>query len=431
MVQLQILNKVLDTQDFSIIEKNLIGAEYFTEYPNEFRFIKAHYDKYGNVPDKATFISEFKDFSFIDVAESDGYLIDTLREEHLFHNSVPVLQTYADLLKEDANKANEYLQQQIKALKPVYGISGTDLIKSSGERLERFRERKKGEKTHCFTTGFQELDDLINGIERDEELFVIVARTNQGKSWMLEKIGVHIWEIGYNVGYVSPEMKEIQVGYRFDTLMNNFSNSDLMYGKEGINEVEYEEYINKLQERHNKFLVATREDFGDGITVSKLKQFVSQNNLDLLAIDGITFLKDERGRRNDNLTTTLSNLSDDLHALSLELSVPIIVVVQANRNGIKDNGEAPSLEDIRDSDGIAHNATKVLSITQKKDVGVLELCVKKNRYGTVNSKLLYRWDINLGDFQYIPSYDDAQPKEKRDEAIRTVKNRYKDKCDVF
>ena len=81
MVELQILSKILATGNYSILEDNYITSEYFdgTEFENEFQFVREHYEQYGNVPDKATFLAKFPDIEFVEVTESDKYLIDTLR----------------------------------------------------------------------------------------------------------------------------------------------------------------------------------------------------------------------------------------------------------------------------------------------------------------------------------------------------------------
>ena len=81
MVQVQILSKILNTKDFSIVEKNLLGVEYFTGYEEEFKYIQEHYNKYGKVPDSITFLEKFPDFDIIDVKESNTYLVDKIKEE--------------------------------------------------------------------------------------------------------------------------------------------------------------------------------------------------------------------------------------------------------------------------------------------------------------------------------------------------------------
>ena len=426
MIQLQIISKVLSVGNDNLIQDNLLTREYFTGYEEEFYFIEEHISKYGNVPDKATFLAKFPDIELVEVAESDKYLIDTIREEHLYYKSIPVVKQIAELLKNDANAAAEYMVQAMKDLTPNYQLGGVDIVSQAYERYRKFIERKEHQEQWFFTTGFPELDDIIHGIQREEELFVIFARTNQGKSWVLEKVCTHVWQLGFNVGYISSEMGADSIGYRFDTLYKNFSNKGLMWGKDDILEEEYERYIKELPSANNKFIVATPMDFNNQITVPRLKNWITQYKLDLIAIDGITYMNDSRYKRGDNKTTTLTNISEDLMSLSMEMKVPVLIVVQANRDGVQeDNDNVPGLETIRDSDGISHNASKVLAIRQMKD-NTLRMEIKKQRFGIVGGKLNYLWDINIGEFTYVPSNEDNQPKENKKE--RRIK---KDKEDVF
>lgn len=427
MVELQILSKILATGNYSILEDNYITDEYFigTEFENEFQFVKEHYEQYGNVPDKATFLAKFPEIELVEVTESDRYLVDTIREEYLFRKYAPVLQKAAKIAKTDANAGVEYMLQAMKDLQPNYSLSGVDLIADATQRLEHYKERIEHQDDWYFSSGFPELDNVIHGIQRGEELMVIFARTNQGKSWVLEKMITHIWKQGFNVGYISPEMGADSIGYRFDTLYKGFSNKDLMWGKTDIKMEEYEQYISDLKKQQNKFIVATPLDFGNKITISKLRNFVKQYKLEALAIDGITYLTDERGRRTDNKTTSLTNISEDLMTLSVELGIPILVVVQANRGGVVENesDRNPGLETIRDSDGISHNATKVISLRQKDDS--LMMCVEKQRNGKVKVKVKYLWNINIGEF--IPvSADEEETKEEKMERREKKKASGKD-----
>ena len=433
MVALQIISKVLSTQDNSIIEDNLLTEEYFVGYEKEFEYLQNHIKQYGNVPDKATFLSEFPQTELVEVTESDKYLIDTAREEYLYYKSVPVLQKAAELLKSDSNLAAEYLVNAMKDLQPSYNLSGVDIAKDAELRFDEFVKRKEHQEKWFFTCGFPELDDIIHGIQRTDELFVIFARTNQGKSWILEKMCTHIWQTGYNVGYVSPEMSASSIGYRFDTLHSHYSNRGLMWGKDDVDEADYKAHTEKLANAENKFIVSTPLDFDKKITVTKLKNWVKQYKLDVIAVDGITYLTDERYKRGDNKTTSLTNISEDLMELSMELGIPVLVVVQANRGGVVEKGtdDTPELESIRDSDGIAHNASKILSLHQKEN-GVLNMTVKKQRMGAVGGKLTYNWDINTGEFTYIPTYDDATDTRTTERNVTEVKKKFNnDSTDLF
>ena len=379
MVSLQILNKIISTKDISIITDNNLTIDYFLEYEDEYSFIKEHFDNYKNVPDTETFINKFPDFELLEVNESDRYLVDAIREEYLYSKSVPVIKKAAELLKSDSNEASRYLQSELVNLTPNYTTPYVDIIHSNS-RVEMFEDKSNNKDKWFIPTGFEELDDIIYGWQCGEEFVVIFARTGIGKSWVLVKTVQHAWEIGKNVGYVSPEMSADKIGYRFDTLNNHFSNMALVRGdKSKVSIDEYRQYNEKLAEHNNRILVSTPMDFNKQVTVGKLRTFVQANNLDMLAIDGITYMTDERYKRGDNKTTSLTNISEDLMELSCELKIPILVVVQSNRGGTEK--DTPDLEDIRDSDGIAHNATKVISLNQKEEALVMK--IKKNKISQI------------------------------------------------
>ncbi len=413
MVALQILSKCIAVGNIDIIENNQLTEDYFIGYKDERNFIVDHFKEYGNTPDAETFLSKFPDIELLQVNESDRYLVETIREEYLYNQSVPVVQKVAKLLETDANAAAEYMLQATKQLQPNYNLGGIDIVANASVRYNEFVERKEKQDDWFFTTGFPELDDAIHGIQRREELLVIFARTNQGKSWILEKICVHIWEIGFNVGYVSPEMGASSVGYRFDTLHKQFDNRALTWGDKVITDDDYKKYVDELTERKNKFIVATPADFDRRITVSKLRNWIKQYNLNAIAIDGLTYLSDERACRNDNKTTSLTNISEDLMSLSIEMGVPVLTVVQANRAGVvnDDTDDLPELESIRDSDGISFNASKVLSLRQNKD-GDLMIQVKKQRNGRVGTKVAYKWNPNIGEFINISDGKQATTENK-------------------
>jgi replicative DNA helicase len=410
MVQLQILNKVLDTKSLSICIDNQIGPEYFTEYPDEFSFINEHWDYYKQVPDLATFVSEFPDFQVIEVTESDRYLVDTIREEYLYTKSVPVIKKAAELLKGDANEASKYLQSELVNLTPNYTTPYVDILHDRS-RFDVFKDKSQNKDKWFIPSGFEELDEIIGGFQMGEEYVVLFARTGNGKSWVCVKMAEHAVKMNKNVGYVSPEMSPDKIGYRFDTLHHNFSNRALVRGDTNeINEADYENYFDTLSQCSNQFCVVTPKNFNKKITVSKLRGFIQANKLDILFVDGITYMSDERYKRGDNKTTSLTNISEDLIQLSCELKIPIIVVVQSNREGIKDNAsDTPDIENIRDSDGISHNATKIISLKQKGDGLILE--IKKNRDGAIGVKICYLWDIDKGEFTHIDSLDEHKDEE--------------------
>ena len=78
MVQLQVLNAIINNQDSSILLLNNLNGEYFSDYLNEYEFIKRHLAEYGKVPDQISFLDKFPNFEVIEVNEPTNYLLSEL-----------------------------------------------------------------------------------------------------------------------------------------------------------------------------------------------------------------------------------------------------------------------------------------------------------------------------------------------------------------
>lgn len=400
---------------------NNIDNDYFHQYREEIDYIQKHKQEYGNIPDAETFLSKFPEFDLINVNESTEYLVNTFREEHLYSLSVPVITKLSELMQTDSYEAVDYLKSQIDNLKIVGSTKGVDIISQARQRLQTYQETRENKSTHFIPTGFEELDDVIGGIHKGEELVVIFARTGQGKTWVQLKILEHMWKMNQRIGLLEPEMSADKTGYRFDTIHKHISNSSLIRGEDIKG---YERYIHSLEEKQVPFFVAHPRDFQRKVTVSKLKSWVESNRIDVLAIDGISYLTDERKERGDSRTVQLTNISEDLMDLSIDLGVPVIVVCQSNREGARN--EDLELENIRDSDGIAYNASIVIAV-QQKEPG-LQLSLKKSRNSSNSAKLTYLWDADIGKFEYIPSDESGVDDDEKAEEIR---RRYTDESEEF
>ena len=239
-------------------------------------------------------------------------------------------------------------------------------------------------------------------------------------SWLLLKFLAEAWKQGYRVGLYSGEMSHIKLGYRFDALFGHFSNRALVQGcQDGVNG--YQEYIKNMCNMDNPFMIITQKEFGGRPTVQQLRNFVEENNIQILGVDQLSLMDDGRATMRDPTRIRLSHISEDLFLLSTEYKIPILALAQANRDGINkdDQTQAPGLENIKESDDIAHNSSKCLGMRQSNFGLVLD--VIKNREGKVGDKLLYSWDIDTGTFDYIPSAGDAAPAQIRQQTTQQVK----------
>lgn len=422
MTEVQILSKVLSSGNPSIILDNNLLEEYFPNYQEEYRFIMNHYLEYGNTPDVETFLDKFVEFDLVDVHENDSYLVDAIKEENFFSKLSPVINRVAEIAPADSYGAVDYLISVIPSLIQDKKKAGVDIISAAEDRYYEWVERNSGSKESFFIpTGFKELDDEIGGFSRGEELVVLLARTGNGKTWVLMKMLESAWASGFRVGLIEPEMSYNRVGYRFDTLNSHLSNSRMIRGGDIDG---YKEHIEALKHKSVPFIVATPKDFSNKVTVSKLRNFCISNKLDMLAVDGISYLKDDRAVRGDNKSTALTNISEDLMSLSVELKMPILVVAQSNRGGtMYTNG--PEVENIRDSDGISFSASLIISVI-KKDPGII-MSTKKSRNGETGDDKTYIWDADKGTFKFVPTCGSTRSADQ----VEAQRRRYKDSQEVF
>lgn len=400
IVQCQALNKLLDTGDKSFLTSNNLTPDFFSDYPNEYQFIKNHIDQYGSVPDKATFISEFPQFDVVAVNEPDNYLIDQLYEDKNRRTLAKIFNKVRDLL--NAGKTDEAAKLYTSAadqLVKAQHIQSVDLFHDTS-RYTTYTEKINNFDKYYVSTGFKELDEVIGGWDRQEELATIVARPGVGKSQVAIRVAVSAAEQGLTVGMYSGEMSETKVGYRVDTFISHISNTKITKGNGDV-QVEYKKYLEDLPSRFKGTIkVLTPAMVGGPVGVSALRAFVEREHLDMLVVDQHSLLEDDRKGRGP--VEKAANISRDIKNLQVMTKIPVIAVSQQNRESTE---KGVGTEHVSQSDRISQDSTIILFLEKKDDILTLDLV--KSRDGGSGKKLKYVVNWDKGVFQYVPSEGDA------------------------
>lgn len=422
MIQLQFLNKLLDTKNSSLITLNNLTSDYFSNYRKEFNFILNHLREYNSIPDKETFLNVFPDFELINVTENDNYLLEELFKDYKENALVDTFNKVRDLML--AGKSEEALNVYKNSVDKI-AISGTalqcvDLLKDTS-RYDRYLEKTKNIDKYYISTGFKELDNILGGWDRQEELATIVARTNNGKSWLLLKCATAAIEQNLNVGIYSGEMSADKVGYRIDTLLSHISNGSLTHGNNNVVQ-DYNKYIAQIKNRYTGSLKVLTPNMIQGPAgVTALRAFIEKENLDILFVDQHSLLEDDRKAKNP--VERASNISKDLKNLQVLKQIPIIAVSQLNRTKNEDGSELLDSSMVSQSDRISQDSTCLIGITRdKKDNSLFKIHIIKSR-DSVNGKILsYLVDLDKGKFTYIPEEEDE--KEENNETENNTSETY-------
>ena len=403
VTQLQVLNKILDTKDASIITLNGLTEDFFSEYKDEFLFIKEHLDKYNQVPDKNSFLIKFPNSPeniILAIAANKRYLAESF-------NKVKSL-----VEQGKTEDALSVFKQAYDGLKTGVSLNAIDILTDTS-RYDDYANRINSFDKYYVKTGFKELDRVIGGWDREEELATIVARTNYGKSWILLKCATAALEQGLRVGLYSGEMTPRKVGYRFDTLVGHISNGGLNHGNGDI-QVQYKRYIEDLPTKFTgSFKILHPTMINGPAGVSALRAFIEKENLDILFIDQHSLLEDDRKAKTP--VERASNISKDLKNLQVMTRIPIIAVSQQNRT-TSENGVDTT--QIAQSDRIGQDSTVILFL-EKKDKE-LTMTLVKSRDSENGKKLKYLVDFNSGYFTYLP--DENEQTDQED--VQQLENRY-------
>ena len=400
------INYCLDTKDSSIIIMNRLDESFFPNCKAEWNYITTHFNKYGNIPDKETFLASFPEFELMHVSEPIQYLIDELYKEHQSNQLAETFNKVRKLLLEGKTEdAVALYRKSYEEISTGTALNSVDILKDTS-RYDDYVDRLQSFDKYYVRTGFAELDSIIGGWDREEELATIVARTNTGKSWLLLKFAVAAAEQGLNIGIYSGEMSEKKVGYRIDTLISHISNGALIHGSASVQN-EYKTFIDNLPKMlKGSIKVLTPKMINGPAGVTALRAFIEKDKLDMLFIDQHSLLEDDRKAKNP--VEKASNISKDLKNLQVLKRIPIISVSQQNRSST-DNGVGT--EHVAQSDRIAQDSTVILFFErQKDDPSVLTIDLVKSRDSENNKKLKYKIDFNTGTFNYIDDGSDENQK---------------------
>lgn len=399
MIQLQVLNWILATGNSFFILSNNLTEDFFSDYVEEFKYIIEHINKYGNIPDIVTFLDTFPDFDVLEVKENEDYLLDKLYEDKNKRFLAKSFNTIRDLLNSGkVDEAMSYYTSTSNIAVEAKHIGCTDLLKDTS-RYEAYLERCEDFNKFYIKTGFKELDEIIGGWDRQEELATIAARTNMGKSWVLLKCATAALEQGLKVGIYSGEMSARKVGYRVDTILSHIPNRGLVKGDRQYQN-QYKAYLDSLGKYQGELKVLTPNDIGGPAGVNALRAFIEKYNLDILCIDQHSLLEDDRKAKNP--VEKASNISKDLKNLQVLKKIPILAVSQQNRTSTE-NGI--STEHIAQSDRIAQDSTIIIFFEQKDNIMTMHLV--KSRDSENNKHINYALDLNRGIWTYLPEENNA------------------------
>lgn len=192
--------------------------------------------------------------------------------------------------------------------------------------VEDIMDRYSEESRNAVSTGWEEIDMLMQGGLSYGELGLILAASGAGKTWVLAALGAAALNAGKKVLHITLELQENITALRYDTIITGMPVSTLK-GNIKILESKIEKLPGNLL---IKWFPAKRLSIS-GLE-AYLNKIISQGfTPDLIIIDYIDLMKIlGKGDKHDEL----GDLYEEVRGLSGIFGIPIWSASQTNRDGI-------------------------------------------------------------------------------------------------
>ncbi len=256
-------------------------------------------------------------------------------------------------------------------------------------------------------TGF-DFDRMITGL-KPGELFVLAARPSIGKTALMLNIATNI-ALGTEpvpIGIFSLEMPSLQLAIRMLTSLTRISVSD--FRNRRVQGAQWTDVMEVAKRLHDSKIIVDDTGAIDILELrAKARRMKSQFGVQAIFIDYLQLIKGHT-KANASRENEVAMISGSLKAMAKELSIPVVVLAQLNRQA--EQGEKPKLANLRESGAIEQDADVVAILHRDRDKQYdqkeddskplpAELIIAKNRNGSCGT-------VNLNFFPRYTRFENA------------------------
>lgn len=353
---------------------------------------------------------------------------------------------YARIVKESSakSKISETLDSFKDSFKDDSGVKAIDAVSDLqtilNERLLSLSDNSTVSKFHEDFSNYEELLEdrkkisLENQVNADGlqgipsllptlnkltrgwqpgQMITVGARTGIGKSVMAVNCAVAAAKSNATVMFFSLEMSKVQIQDRIISSTTGISLNDL---KQGIltpdEETSLKQSVADMQDM--KIIIDTEPKMTvDMIRARALKQAQTEEGLDFIIVDYLQLVTP--AGRFGNRQEAVADISRNIKLLAKQLNIPIMVLVQLNRNSGKDKDEEnalPELDHIRESAAIGQDSDIVILLHRDKTMDDTTphtlVILAKNRDGEAQKTIRCHSNLECSLFREVTRVKDLE-----------------------
>lgn len=384
-----LLQYLISSSDLYALCTSIVRPEYFDpEYRNAVKFTQDYYEEYSALPSpdqiKAeTGIELTKQPIKKDQFEYCADEVETFCRTRAIRGALLASPPLMD--KGDYGKIEELIKDAITvSLQRDIGTVYFD------NPLERINQRLKGKR--LISTGWKEVDRVLDGGIGRKELLLFSANSGVGKSVTMANLGLNVILQGYNALFVTLELSEEVVGQRYDLMVSNISKFE--------HKARLSELVQKIRQTGEqcgeliiKFLPSSSKTTDIRAYIKEL-ELTRNYTPDVIIIDYIDnvdpsqYVPPELIFLHDKLT------SEQLRNIGVEYNAAMVTASQQNREAV----DAPVIKQSHIAGGLSKintcdNHLTIIQTPQMKAKGSIAFMPIKTRNSLGLEEVLYfNWD---------------------------------------
>jgi replicative DNA helicase len=379
-IEMALLTRVVDDKDFQALEKAQINDTFFLtpEAQEVYRFLRDTYhdpSTAGMVPSREMVQYRFPGIYFFPSTDPAPVLAAQLKREKLRLGLLTLAQNIQLLAERDPMAAVAEIQGEVANFRSITE-SSTDLSLASAYQLllQNYETTQASGGLLGIPYPWDVLNDDTQGMQPGQ-LIVLYGRPGSMKSWLAIYIGIRAYmRARRRVLFYTREMSQVLVAQRAAAAI---AEVDYKAFKSGKLQPDIKEYVFGLLRdlvndekstgtagQRQPYFIILHDKGGGG--VSWLQAKIKEMDPDLVVVDGMYLMKDDRGGVRNADWKSIAHISQDLKLTAANANIPIVTVTQGSRK-TDDKGNS-DLGELAYSDAIGQDADAVFRVSKKDKI---------------------------------------------------------------
>jgi replicative DNA helicase len=403
-----LISAVLNSGDAFTAKTYGVLPTHFRGYRDEYEWILAYYEQYGDCPSPLAFKTKFKDFPHTDKQADARYPAHELKREWASRD----LLTRANKAIEELAKDNvEGAYEQIEGARLEIVTARPADVLSDPAFLDDYYD----EEEQRIQVPWRTLQQMTNGIGPGE-LWYLAARQGNGKSSYLVDMAVEAAFRGHRVCFYSMEMTKRQVQIRAQAAMAYRLGVKVDAHKmlhRTWDSTQYKELLGRISEHMQDcggafdIHVPKMGAVSPGVIASLASEY------ELHTVDYAGLMRTDAGQAVVSDWRYMAEVSNSMSQLALAKETSILAASQVNRDGDTISPKPPKLKNLAQSDHLGNDGHVVITM-KRYGMGAGIFSVEKNRHGPSLSLFYTKYEPNTGDFSEINSHQANEIKDESD-----------------